>query len=584
MKKILKSFFNPGNGDAVALQEGDFFIYLPTLSKDGKRPELNHQKLARHLSGFSIGTPPLLRECLRYLKELNYIEVNPEDRLKVTDVVIDNVGQHITGCYKKYGDQHCSVPEDHLRKSELSQAISLVNELIVSYKHTLNHYYTGAGAGSSDSVEKAYCSAVRVLELMRWSQRLLSLRYKKVSSRDWKDINQIFFAMMSIGDVTRSCQAIPGMHYFESSNNFERSSSSFNVSDHTTSLLHLFVNIHILGLMDVISWPVHMVHIADAYFDFYADKVGFVSEQDVSPGQYHVLVYQGQNFCASFEGDLREKQKNGFRILLDLEQLNKQVQSDFGKSRGKHQPAGVDSVFPEMLFEPGLLDLVTALELMNKYLHRNIRMDERKAYFGNQGIRIYPGFFESYKQIHTRENKRGSGKHEDPNLRDLLAQSSTETLNGANEEESSWRVVNEGRGGLLVNMLESDHCDKFIVSQLVAYGVGFMGDKDVEIQLGYVKRLQRCREKEVEIAIVKLSSYLECAAVEVPDKEGELLPAFLIRNLDNEWQLIFQPGNNPVSGMSLVLRRKGEKFPVLLDAVSLPNHDFIIMSISSPDL
>lgn len=559
------------------LNKSKLFIYLPSISKDDDLPELNQKKLGKMLSKHSICAVALPRECSRYLKKLNHTEVKPDVRFKLTEVVLDVVGQHIANSYREFASHKFSVPEDSLRKEKLTNALLLVDELVMSYKHVLSQYYTIAKMKNSEAVKKSCLSAERVMELMRWRQRLAALRYQKLSNRDWKDINQIFFAILSVDDVRRPYQCVRNLQYFDASN------YPIGFSDKTVSFLHLYISIHISGLMDIISWPVHLMHIVDTYFDQYADKVDLVVQQNVSPTDRHVIVHKGQNTYADFEEKEKENESNDLRVLLDLSQLIDQVQGDYKKVEDrKFVGEEVASIFPQMLYKLRPSDYITALELMSKYLRQNIRKNERKPVFGGQEVRVYSGFVESYRFLRACNSTHSSEMLEDRKFRDALARYSTVLVDNGANEESFWHVMNESRGGVMINMPESSYCPQFRVGQLVALSVG--EDENIEVRLGCINRLHRCREKDVEVAIIKLTSYLEHVAIGDPDVDDELLPAFLIRNLEDQWQLILQPRKNFISGMPLMLRRKKENFPVRLGSICMSKYDFLIHDVRSPNL
>ena len=146
-----------------------------------------------------------------------------------------------------------------------------------------------------------------------------------------------------------------------------------------------------------------------------------------------------------------------------------------------------------------------------------------------------------------------------------------------------WRLVNFSTGGLLLIAEESD-APPIKLGQLVCFAPE---DNKQEPLLGYIARLQRVQDSCVEIAIVRISSYVE--SIQIRDlgkaEEKDLMPVLLIQDLDNAWELVLHESYGYVRGAPLqISRQKGPLLPARLGDVWLRKSEFSVFELSSPGL
>ncbi|MEJ2397264.1 MAG: hypothetical protein P8Z67_03170, partial [Gammaproteobacteria bacterium] len=115
--------------------------------------------------------------------------------------------------------------------------------------------------------------------------------------------------------------------------------------------------------------------------------------------------------------------------------------------------------------------------------------------------------------------------------------------------------------------------------------VAFIPNPEVKRPLlGYVSRINRPNDQQVEVAIVRLSSHAEDAIVQ--DNENKTGKGVIIfKTLDNKWCLVARHDYEFINGQPLrLLREDNKRVPARLGNALLTKQDFIVYELSSPGL
>jgi hypothetical protein len=124
------------------------------------------------------------------------------------------------------------------------------------------------------------------------------------------------------------------------------------------------------------------------------------------------------------------------------------------------------------------------------------------------------------------------------------------------------------------------------VGHLVAFTMEMDDVLQGQGQLGYITRLHRSREGDVDVAIVKLSKTAETTTAHDPstEKVSDMVPAILMKNLEDQWKLVLPKQSKFVSGSPLVLKRGYKNFPVRLGDLHMTKTGFIMFDVRAPNL
>jgi hypothetical protein len=131
--------------------------------------------------------------------------------------------------------------------------------------------------------------------------------------------------------------------------------------------------------------------------------------------------------------------------------------------------------------------------------------------------------------------------------------------------------------------METDFSTPVALGQLIA----FIPTEEVsEPSLGFVCRLNRPQNQMVEVGINRLANYVEVLLIEgvASTDEKAYIPAMLIQDGADNWQLVTQPRDDLKPGLPIKLLRAGTKAPARLGDVYLTKKEFTVFDLRSPGL
>ena len=167
---------------------------------------------------------------------------------------------------------------------------------------------------------------------------------------------------------------------------------------------------------------------------------------------------------------------------------------------------------------------------------------------------------------------------------DSLAQfSSLVTMGEKRSATAQWQIQNFSAGGILISTMETDFSIPVALGQLIAF---IPTDEVSEPSLGFVCRLNRPQDQMVEVGISRLANYVEVLLIkDVGSHENDdNIPAMLIQDGAENWQLVTQPRDNLKPGLPIKLLRAGSKAPARLGDVYLTKKEFTVFDLRSPGL
>lgn len=523
------------------------FPDLPTPYKEVDRQLLNTKNYLLSLDGLGSFPDRFFQTTNSMLSLLNHTILKPEKRLELVEAMLAKVYPLFTAMYDQYQAQEHSLPENRMRRTVLIAAATAAGLFSVAYKHVFAAMYPLIGSDKDISLNNLSLSGFRILELNRIEQRLKALRYEKPLSQDWLDINKVFFILYE-QKLTEANFPLAGQL------GLPMDMEQVDVSQSCAQ--KLYYSIHVFGLFEVTTWPMRFFNVPDAYLLYlnYPFKALSDRGKPLLPGW--MVVAAQQDTAAQL---MRRQNYDGMALLIEYSGLyNKLVEDHELLSRLQFLHEDTNEKLSPVLKTLKPAERIPVLELMIFNLRFRERHQKRHMVTGQEFFRVCFGYQESQHALQQKNDNK------------LAAM-------------MKWRLVNFSTGGLLLIAEESD-VPPIKLGQLVCFAPE---DNKHEPLLGYIARLQRVQDSRVEIAIVRISSYVE--SIEVRDlgksDEKDLLPVLLIQDLDNAWKLVMHESYGYVRGAPLqISRQKGSMLPARLGDVWLRKSEFSVFEISSPGL
>lgn len=573
------------------------FANLPSPYKqaDKNRPKID--VYVARITNLRRSPVRMLQEAAQTLLSHNSIILKPELRIELADKLLGQLYPVFIMYVRELGKSNSSLPESKERASELIACIDVLEQLTVCYKHVFKQDFSVKPSQYKKNRDRLYYCGFRVLEMMRIGQRFRAWRYQKLPHSEWQDCNQIFFALILHNDVTEKQQLLGNIGSYVRTDIKEASRTR------VSSVQQLYLSIQFVGTLDLTAWPLRLFNMSNAYLETYPDDITIEADDnlDLKPGWLITFIGNANsplfqrydkmplpairiNYVSLFERlmhDHEELAKMRFLDSLDDSQLSKPL------SRLKD------------------VDRQPFIELMLIALHKRERQNKRHAVFEQENIRVYFGLNSIQRLLRETHFANSNAKQNATRraLKDDLASSSAALgADFSNSQISSWKTENFSSGGMLLTTASTNFTQPIQVGQLVTVVVQQENEvtkskgrrtRSVESMkktsppiIGYVCRLGHQAEKLIEVAIVRLTNFVEHAVILSDSKElFEDVKVVLHQDIDDKWKIIVPAEIELVSGFPCHLRRaNGEEIRLRLGELCLNKSEFSIFKASSPDL
>jgi hypothetical protein len=552
------------------------FVGLPSAFKAAPKELVNKQVIVTKLEDLKRFGVRQLQEAANILSQLNRYNLKSDKRVELVKQILSIVYSVMLRHYQLYQDKIISLPESNERRDVILACIEICAQSAVAFKHLFKEVYTPKSAGYRRVRDAVLETGGRILELSRLEQRFRALRHQKLSPTAWLDVNRAIFSLLVHGDADEPIMLLGTI-------GFSQKQVRVGKPLQESTPAKLYMSMQLFGLIDAPSWSTRLFHAPDAYLDCVENAMVISPDTDkeLEPGWLitHIdnkgppLFQREQHlpeprFCIEYANLYN-------RMVLDYEELAKM------KFIGRFDA----SKLSRPLLELEAIERFPFLEAMLFGLRPRERKQKRHAAFGHENLKLYFGFKEVYRLLMDLASKDLRRVADSRAFMDTLAGFSASVADDASlSRRTRWEIANFSTGGLLVITRESTFTVPIQIGQLVA----FIPNEDVKRPLlGYVSRINRPSEQQVEVAIVRLSSHAEDAIVQ--DNEGEKgaqgKGVIIFKTLDNKWCLVARHNYEFVSGIPLhLIREDYKRVPARLGNVLLTKQEFIVYELSSPAL
>lgn len=566
---FFKSLFGGGRKEAT---RPPVPLYIPIpVSKAEKEPLPNIEAMWNQVTQRQLGSLLLLQEINRYLDKVNPLPLPDEQRFRMSNILLAEVGEAISRLFSRFYQQGGGIPETREQRESISHAVRAAEQLAISYK-LLFRFGWADPAEDRDAQDRLLLAVLRVLECVCLEQLLRAFRYQKLPQHAWRDSNQLYFALRDGWNVTAK---FPLKLRFV----VKDSVSSLEMFPKMASIEQLYVSLQLTGLLDVISWPVHLMYRVSGYLSEIDPPLIRDDDRGESVPPGHIIIYRNRGAQPSFQ---RSQDQLGESLLIDLDAVIRRVRRDRAALLSSPAASAVSrtlDAIPER-------DRAVFLALLLHRLQPQQRRDTRQRVFDARRARVYGGFDAVYRlyQDIARHEMGQEGVVKERRFWDSLAEFSSIVSEGDGAiSEPRWVIADEGPGGMQLRQREGEYSMPLYVGRLVAYNTVEAGIADSRV--GYVVRIQRINDDEVEVAIAHLRGEAKAAAVveDLDDMDQRTVPALLIRTEDGKLQLLCDNKYKFVTGERLGVINDVHHYTGALGDIVLAQTDFTIFDLHTAE-
>lgn len=555
----------------------------------------------------------LLREIGRYLQRLNTERIRSSNRR----VWLEHALQYACPAMRKIYSEHYkseALPESHDRREGLVAATNVCVQLAAAYKRQLNADFSLPDASYRRVRPRVRHHALRILELIRMEQRLLAMRYQKLSENSWQDCNHLFFAIAQCEDVDESQVALSCLQVMLD--------SPKNEAEHRTPVMTsinlAYLSIQLNGLFDITTLSATKLHVVDAQINAVINSITIIPDHGKPLGRGKLLVYYGQSGPPYFrrQDELqRKKQADWLKargdstveglslveqelkaLIIDVAPLDAVLTEDHQKILARFESQDLvqtttnedansertKSKYNMVADQDDLANLLT-IDAMCDGLRLKQRMEEREYIIGQKILYLYNGFMSVYKllvDMAANQEEANSDLAVDNELRDALAGRSALIASDIEASEfGQWFVVDKSEGGVHMKTRETEFTTGLFIGQVVAFA--YSREALVKPVLGYVVRLRRSVNKEIEVTIRILSKAVAATAVqsEFLSKNDMALPAIVLEGRAGQpRQLMLHHSHRLASGTSVKIELDQQQVDIVSEMLKI-QREFVLYSL-----
>lgn len=583
------------SGEAIAPRTIGLKLDVPSIRTGTRRAS---QKLEpppekwKELNQYPI---ELLRDIDRYLQRVNSEQLSDTKRLAWVEYALQYACPAIRKIYSEYYKSE-ALPESHDRREGIVAAINVCGQLANGYKRQLNHDF-----GLSDNRyrrvrARVRAHALRILELIRMEQRLCAMRYQKLPEKSWRDCNQIYFAISQCEDTEEPAQALNCLQVFLDTQENDAARRAPSI----TSLNLVYLSIQLNGLFDSNTIACQKLHVVDAQVARVLDVITVIPDHGKELGRGKLLIYQNQDGPAFFQRkDEQQRKKQGEwlkargelstddtlrSVIVDVSPLDASLMKEHEQQLKRFESYDVTNEeknkYNTVADQDDLANLLT-IDAMCDGMHLKQRQEEREYIIGQKILYVYNGFMSVYKllvDMATKDEEVHPELAVDSELRDALAGRSA--LIAADLEASEfgqWFVVDKSAGGVHMKTRESEFTTALFIGQVVAFA--YSREELVKPMLGYVVRLRRGVNKEMEVTLRIVSNSVVATAVqsEFLKKNDMALPAILMQG-ENGRQLMLHHSHRLSPGTEVQIELDHDKADAISEMLKI-QREFVIYSL-----
>lgn len=551
------------------------FANLPSAFKSPPKGVADKAMVIAKIDGLKRVVVKQLQEAANQLALVNRYNIKNEKRIKLVNAIMVSVYAAMSKHYTKYQTNVLSLPESKERREVILACIDITEQAAIACKHYFKEIYSAKSLGYRRNRSKCIDMGVRILELLRIEQRFRALRHQKLPPAAWQDINRVFFSLLVHGDIDEPRELSGYIGTWAKKSSIKKQNAS-------ASAKKIYLSIQLFGLLDAPSWSTRLFHAADAYLEHVADAIVIHTDDKVELEPGWLMTNIDLKGPPLFQ---REQHSVDPSIKFEYSNLYNHLISDYEElAKMKFIGQLDEDKLSRPLFDLEEIERFPLLETMLFGLRPRERMQKRHAAFGHESLKLFFGYRQTFDLLMDMANEDVKRLTKTRAFSDTLAGVSAGLSDKLNSHSlTKWEIVNFSTGGILVLTRESASTNPIQIGQIVAFNPN---DDVKRPMLGYVSRINRPSEQQVEVAIVRFSNHAESALLQENQKSNETgSGVILFQNMEGKWCLIARHDYDFIPGTPFKLLRESNKtIPARLGNVMLSKQEFIVFELSAPGM
>ncbi len=563
----------------------DFGIFVPT-TKSVDKPKLSLFSFLMRLKKLKDDPVLLLSTVADHLKTLNRYKVTHSARLRHLEIAYR---YSYVAILEVYTDFHIKeeFPESEKRRYALVSSINAICELSIGYKLIFQYYYSLPDKLFNAVQNRVQLFAFKVIELSYMEQHLSALRYQKFPEQSWRDCNQLFFAMEKIHLVNKKYLFSGCLHGITNRASNVQSNNGLKYA----SIKQLYVVLHLMGLMDVISWPLPLLNKMETYIYDESANVTLKPDRRVALKTGDLIIYHEQ-ICPPLYERIDMSDQPAF--LLDINNFEKRLREKYDQIIcSKLQNDVSDRLSINLSLD--VYDEQLLVDKMLNKLHFFSRTEPRQYVNQYSELQLFFGFNNCFEFIrdfkHPNLFNNNDSLHNSPGMNSVRKTSLTLTdksltltdklTDNRVREDIQWYIINESQGGVHLRLQESAYTPTMFIGQLVISYTQQEGKNHFSV--GYVSRIHRRKTRDVEITIIKIGTLGQCVAIQDEQLKAreQRIPCVLANSSSGKEILLIYSKQPIYLGSNLYINRKDEVQPLKLGNKYLKLPEIIAFEIES---
>ncbi len=572
--KLVAPMLSSLSATELPMRELKLIFNLPVQLKDKRySPERSLRDLQSELRLYKDMPLNQIELAIDQLSKLVVYKCSVRKRFAMLEVVSRELSSLICEIYVQYRDEQ-KIPESESCKCNLDKLLELIRLLIVGYQQVFDVLYRLSDFRYRGQRKRIQLTGFRILELIYVEQRVCARRYQLFPAQHWKDINQVFFFLWHYEHVDQLQPLIIALP------NHLRGNEYAEPKGQKTTPKQLYISMQVFGLVDCYTWPSEYTRVLDSYLKLFEPQLGIKHDGGAELERGHLLTFHNWERAPLY----RRAGSTGLGSLIDITSLKRKINQDFSVLHSLNEAEALLQISPPLSVLEHNQRLLF-IEVLKYKLQPKQRRDQREIIDAYRDFTITSGFMNCHQKL-------PKGVKKIPNDEGVLKLSLGEMLEGRSSiladdsrdvKHGEWFVVNDSKGGVLVRTKETRYLAEMEIGQLALFNSP--NEPEGMLQLGYLSRLMRSGQGEINVTLQKIATKAESVAVQTVQmhKSGEAVPAFLIRTIQEaSWQLLVPARYvDQLSNSGLFMRRGGRLMSMDVADVSQRHKEFSLLVICS---
>ncbi|MFV2059335.1 MAG: hypothetical protein ACC653_01555 [Gammaproteobacteria bacterium] len=555
------------------------FSLLPSAFNPPSQAVLDIHAHLNKLSELNDFPNQLIHEAATILSDINKVDVPVMDRIEVAHAIYITVYPFIVSICAPYNNELNKIEPHDDCLTTLSYCVVVAEQISIAYKYAYLEFYSTNVNEYREKRNNIVELGFRILEMIRLEQRLRALRYEKLPGSTWLDVNQIFFSLILHNDIDEKkiLSSEIGIICIKPEDIIELQTKN--------SLRDLYLSIQLFGVLDVITWPAHLFYFPDSYLSYLDSALRIIDDdgQTLEAGWMITFLFN--------DGPPVHKRTDSMSapgIKIDFSVLHNALVAE-------HELLAkmifLSSIENDKLSAPLAKlkeqDKIPVLEMILMAIKRRERHHKRHNVYGSEKLVVNFGFNDSYKTLSGYAKPQNSKDKSILANVELIQQESIKLSDESPVEmssASSWKIINFSTGGLLISNDKVKTTRTLQIGQILSFKP--KDNSNVPL-LGFVGRMHRLKENQIEVSIIRMASYAESALV--LDQQSSSTdtgnPVILSQDMNERWQIVLLHEYGYISGTPLkLIRSNGSVILLRLGDIWMSKRDFTVFEIRSAGL